>query len=673
MSNEKNDAFSLGMALEGQILKEHYRIDQLVARGGMAWLYRTTHLILQETMAVKLLYPQLAENPKIRSRFIEEAKIQFRLKHPHIVQVTDVIQERGMLGSVMEWIEGEDAKQYMKRHPGPLSLTDLWQIIGPILDALHYAHNMGLVHRDIKPANILLHWQGSRITPKLSDFGIAKLAADTKEAQTATGATLGTMEYMAPEQIRDSKRVDLRADIYSIGIMLYQMTTGYLPFVGGPEVLLYKQIYESPTPPRSYVTTLPTRLEEIILRCLNKEVETRFQSCMELSSALSSLVKDLDAIAIKPTLDMPSWLQHGKPNPSYNDLHSSSSSSSLSSEPLSVSSSQDPKHLSDMSLTPLPSASSESLPPKKSGNSVDPLSANHNKAAVRSASPAESPIPIEHYKRATMTLSSFDEDLPPTPSRRMSWIWIGLAVFLTLGTIAVFSWRWFASTNNAIPGKQQGFTNSTQTPKVPNRSNGNTSTTPPPRVGSSPSVCRDGEHRSCYRGPQQTLGRGICKAGTQHCQGTQWGACVGETLPSPQELCNNKDDNCDGQIDESFPNKGRPCIYRQHECRFLGSWQCHPNQNSLICRNSGRLQNQKAFAIQLKLRPRQVPIQIKVGKRTLVVRNFACLEHLRSDPISLSAKGYQLCQFVLPRQSRLFSIQLKPKSDLEEEPGYCKR
>lgn len=686
MSDSNSDAFNLGAALEGQVLKNHYRIEQLVARGGMAWLYRATHLILQEPMAVKLLYPQLSENPKIRNRFIEEAKIQFRLKHPHIVQVTDVIQERGMLGSVMEWVDGEDAKQYIKRQTGPLQLPAVWAIVEPILHALHYAHELGLVHRDIKPANILLHWQGTRMTPKLSDFGIAKIASDAQEGQTATGATLGTMEYMAPEQIRDSKRVDLRADIYSVGVMLYQMVTGYLPFVGGPEVLLYKQLYESPTSPRSYVPDLPVRLEEIILRCLNKTLEERFQNCMELSLALSSLVADVEDVALKPTLDMPRWLEEKQASsPSQDAVYSA-----IVGNPKWEAENLTPSRVRRMSL---PSASSESSKPilSQRPESLDISQQSSPKPGEKKPGEkkpevakivVETPIPAEHYQRKTVNVSSFDLEPYREYPRPKRWWWAVVGVLLggamiwggwhflapptsppspnprTTGTIRPLpSLGSFHNTNDAAT---QARTLSPQTTGTDNR---------PVSVASS--SCQPGESRACYSGPTGTQDRGICKAGRQSCNQGTFGPCTGEILPATQELCNDKDDNCDGKIDETFLNKDKPCIVRNQSCTFLGVWTCHPSQTSLFCRSTGRLQNPKNVAIHLRLRPKDVTVRIKIRNWVWAMRNYLCLEIPQGDPISLSAKGYQLCQFMLSRYSRYYTIRLKPKSDLEEEPGYC--
>lgn len=275
----------VGKRLEGSTIQGHYYIEQLIQRGGMAWLYRARHQLLQEPMAIKILFPQWSDDPLVRVRFIDEAKIQFKLKHPNIVQVTDVIQDSGLIGIVQEWVEGEDLNQALQRINGPLETNEIVEVSTPLLEALDFAHEMGVVHRDIKPSNVLLGQTGKRITPKLADFGIAKILDDLGE-RTTTGTTLGTIKYISPEQIRDSKSVDHRADIYSFGVMLYRMATGAYPFVGSMESVMFKQLYEAPPRPREHNPSISPELEELILQCLTKEPEDRFPNCSEVLDEL---------------------------------------------------------------------------------------------------------------------------------------------------------------------------------------------------------------------------------------------------------------------------------------------------------------------------------------------------------------------------------------------------
>jgi serine/threonine protein kinase len=280
------------VSLEGKILQERFRIDKRIGRGGMAWLFKAEDLKTQEYVAIKLLFPHLAEDEILRARFVKESEMQFRLRHPHIVQVMTLVEEGELLGSVMEWIDGEDLKQTIARHKGPMELLDLRALCLPMLDALGYAHSSGLVHRDIKPANILLSWHNGAPVPKLTDFGIAKILEETEGgAMTSTGSALGTMRYMSPEQIRDSKNVDHRADLYSFGVVMYQLATGEPPFRGSTENLMFKQLYEPPRNPRELCPSLPAEVEQVILRCLQKKPEDRFESCPVLGEALNQAIE----------------------------------------------------------------------------------------------------------------------------------------------------------------------------------------------------------------------------------------------------------------------------------------------------------------------------------------------------------------------------------------------
>lgn len=275
------------LSLENKILQGRFRMDKRVSRGGMAWLFKGTDLEHERPIAIKILFPHFAEDKILRTRFVKESEVQCNLQHPNIVRVLSLVEEGELLGSVMEWVEGEDLKQALRRHGGPFSLKEICDLSLPVLSALGYAHANGLVHRDIKPANILLSWEKGYPIPKLIDFGIAKWLEDSdSDAMTSTGSALGTMRYMSPEQIRDSKTVDHRADIYSFGIVLYQMATGQTPFSGSTENIMFQQLYEAPQAPSELCPSISTAFEQTILRCLEKKPEDRFESCPVLSVSI---------------------------------------------------------------------------------------------------------------------------------------------------------------------------------------------------------------------------------------------------------------------------------------------------------------------------------------------------------------------------------------------------
>lgn len=276
-----------GRALVGKTLQGRYRLDAFVGKGGMSWVFRGLDLHSQIPVAVKVLLPHLVEEARVRARFEDEGRYQSRLQHMNIVQVYDVFSEGTVCAIVMEWIAGEDLRDLLKRLRQSIPLTEIWHLMSAILDAMSHAHSRSLIHRDLKPSNILLHEENTRMIPKVADFGIAKAIDEQEEGLTRTGASLGTLKYMAPEQFLDSKHVDQRADIYSLGVLLFLLLTGRLPFRGDSQVVLYKQMHEGPPSPRSLNPEISEFLEQILLRCLATSPDQRYASCDELSRVLS--------------------------------------------------------------------------------------------------------------------------------------------------------------------------------------------------------------------------------------------------------------------------------------------------------------------------------------------------------------------------------------------------
>lgn len=302
------------MLKEGELLQK-YLIERKVAKGGMGWLYKGLHTTLKMPVAIKVLLPHHTDDIELRGRFLNEARIQCRLKHPHIIQVTDTVEIDDLIGIVMEWVEGGDLMHYMQQQGELLRFPQIWAIIGPVLQALQYAHDKGVVHRDIKPDNILLQQDGDWVIPKVSDFGLAKLEKGLSHNWTKDGEALGSIRYMAPEQIRSTKDVDWRADIYSLGIVLYFMATGTYPFSGTPQELLYHHISETPPCPQKINPDITFQFEDIILCCLQKDPDNRFQSCNELYTALAEVAQEYTAEHITP-LSPPTRAPLLEPEPS---------------------------------------------------------------------------------------------------------------------------------------------------------------------------------------------------------------------------------------------------------------------------------------------------------------------------------------------------------------------
>jgi serine/threonine protein kinase len=212
--------------------------------------------------------------------------VLFQLRHPHIVQVTDIIETNGLLGMVMEWVEGEDLEQWLKRQTGSLDWEYFYAICVPFLEAMQYIHDQGLVHRDLKPANILLHREHGRSILKVADFGLVKVLDDLDNQLTQTHTQMGTAAYMSPEQIREAKSVNHLADIYSIGVILYRLLAGRLPFVGDLHYVLVQQMSSEPPLLRELRPDVPPDLEAVIMRCLAKDPASRWPQCRDLLTAL---------------------------------------------------------------------------------------------------------------------------------------------------------------------------------------------------------------------------------------------------------------------------------------------------------------------------------------------------------------------------------------------------
>lgn len=260
-----------------------YEIGEPLARGGMSEIYRGRHSRLGREVAIKILPAGLATEADFRVRFEHEARAIASLRHENIVQVFDFGDVGGTYYMVMEFIDGQDLGTRMNQQKG-LPLAEVAQISRQIGSALDYAHQQGFVHRDVKPSNVMLAGQRAVLT----DFGIAKLRAGDTGA-TKTGMLMGTLNYIAPEQIRSSGEVDYRADIYSLGVMLYQMLVGELPFSGdNPGNIMMAHLQQPPPDPRDLLPDLPLGVALAILQALEKEPDDRQRSASELAQALQT-------------------------------------------------------------------------------------------------------------------------------------------------------------------------------------------------------------------------------------------------------------------------------------------------------------------------------------------------------------------------------------------------
>jgi serine/threonine-protein kinase len=267
----------------GRVLNNRYALIAVVGGGGMAQVYKARDNILGRIVAVKLLREQFTTDEQFVARFRREAQAAANLTHPNIVNVYDVGQDGDLQFIVMEFINGQSLKEYISRN-APLPVGQAVSIAAQILAGLEYAHRSGLIHRDIKPQNVLITNDGG---VKVTDFGIAKSVSDL--GLTEAGQALGTAHYFSPEQAR-GERVVPQSDIYAVGVTLYEMLTGKLPFESDNAVgLAYKHISEPPPSPRTINPSIPARLEAVVLKALAKEPQQRYPSAAEMERVLRGI------------------------------------------------------------------------------------------------------------------------------------------------------------------------------------------------------------------------------------------------------------------------------------------------------------------------------------------------------------------------------------------------
>lgn len=275
---------------------DKYVVTRLLGRGGMAEVYQAYDPDLDRHVAVKVIHPHLASDADFGERFRREAKLVASLRHPHIVQLFDYDVADGQPFMVMEYLDGGTLKEHLARHregDHKMPLGEVGRLLERLADALDQAHAQGAVHRDIKPTNIIFTARGE---PVLTDFGIAKILSDAAQL-SASGSIVGTPAYMSPEQAAGGA-VDARSDLYSLGVVLYEMVTGRVPFEGdSPTAVMLQHLSESPPPPRTFNPNIPTAVEGMILRALAKKPEDRFASAGELARAFRAALEGQAPVA----------------------------------------------------------------------------------------------------------------------------------------------------------------------------------------------------------------------------------------------------------------------------------------------------------------------------------------------------------------------------------------
>ena len=287
------DEIRSGAPAPGVVLRQRYRLENEIGRGGMGIVYRATDLELKRPVAVKVLSESAL--PEARQRLMREARAAAALNHPHIISVHDVGESEGTPFFVMELVQGPSLAQ-----APPTELSGIVEIASQICTALDHAHSSNIVHRDLKPENVLLSGSGAP-SVKLADLGLALPGYGARISRS--GLIVGTASYMAPEQALGQK-VDARTDLYALGVLLYQLTTGRLPFAAdNPLAVVSQHVHAPVVPPRVLRPDLPRKLEAVILRLLQKNPADRFSSALETAAALADSLTSADAVEESEAVD----------------------------------------------------------------------------------------------------------------------------------------------------------------------------------------------------------------------------------------------------------------------------------------------------------------------------------------------------------------------------------
>lgn len=282
------------------MLVENYVLEDVIGVGGMGVVYLARDMAMHRRVAVKVLHANLFRKERMRRRFMREAKLMATLYHANMVSIYELIEKQDLLAIVMQYIPGGSLKQYLAEQNQMLPFSVILDIMVPLLHGVHYAHQRGVIHRDLKPDNILLLSRSSENStprssfpfhPMLTDFGLARVLEGTNF--TMSGTLLGTCMYMSPEQFQSHRLLDHKTDIYSLGVVLYQLCTGRCPFHSSNLfALMAAHLQEPPPLPSAFRADLPPALEALILQALHKDPEQRPESCFVLCERLQQSVQE---------------------------------------------------------------------------------------------------------------------------------------------------------------------------------------------------------------------------------------------------------------------------------------------------------------------------------------------------------------------------------------------
>ncbi len=296
----------------------NYQIIEKIGHGGMGRVYLAQHMQIERKVAIKILDPTLANDPSIRQRFKNEASTLSLLQHPNIVTIYDYVEDPEYIALIMEYVDGVPMNEYIQTKTGPIPEERAVKLFKQILEGVAYAHLRNIVHRDLKPSNFVIT-EDDKV--KILDFGIAKILGNQAHQLTKTGSKVGTIIYMSPEQVK-GEIVDNRSDIYSLGVTLFQMITGEMPY--NPETTeyeIYSKIVKEPLPdPRSFYEAVSENMVQIISKATQKDPNQRYLNCDEFNRALSGITPVEAPKPDQPVQEKPSPQQKPVQSTNYNRM-----------------------------------------------------------------------------------------------------------------------------------------------------------------------------------------------------------------------------------------------------------------------------------------------------------------------------------------------------------------
>ena len=283
----------------GEVLASKYRLEELLGSGGMGHVYRAVNQDVGRLVAIKVLRAEHAQNPQVVERFLREARAANLVRHPNVVDVLDVGRETaGAPFIVQELLEGEDLAHLVERRGGRLPLEEVVDILGPVIDAVAEAHARGVIHRDIKPENVFLAKGPRAPIPKLLDFGISKVSAPDLRA-TEVGVMMGTPAYMPPEQVRGARDANPQTDVWALGVMLFELISGRMPFDEGDAPALFVAIATRDAPTLLDIgAEVPPEISRVVARCLRRSPGERYPTAAELARDLRHVMNGTE---LEPT------------------------------------------------------------------------------------------------------------------------------------------------------------------------------------------------------------------------------------------------------------------------------------------------------------------------------------------------------------------------------------